>query len=327
MAGFPASSPRDWPSVSLELMFRIIAKPPCRIVMLFIFACALSASTWAVSKEEIQLQVQLQNLSDQLTRIQKSIDEGIGVMNNLATRNANTVKRLQATLDQLRGQLGDKGTANDKHFEKVTAQLNALGTALNDLKTQVDRALQPRAATTAQPAPQSALSAAAPATPASPVAAGSAAPAPAANPAAAMPNAPSQKPISPPATVEKQELYDSAMESYRVKDFESAALQFTKYLKLDRQSQNAIHAQFYLAQIEFDQSDFEGALEDFTSVGPRLTDPAKAATAQYKKALCLLEVERRDEAIPELQEVIQKYPRSPEARLAARKLRSLQAAR
>jgi TolA-binding protein len=305
-----------------------MAKRLCQLIVTSVLAWALSPAAWAASKEEIQLQVQLQNLSDQLTRIQKSINEGVGLMNNLATRNADTVKKLQGTLDQLRDQLGEQGTASDKQIDKISSQLNALNAALGDMKVQVDKALQPRAVTNNPPQTQTI-----PAQPVASAAAVAASSSPSNPPTSApdvrgaLPSAPPEGKNPQPAPVDKQELYESAMESYRAKDFEAASLEFTKYLKLDRQSENAVNAQFYLAQIEFDQSDFEGALEDFTSVGPRLPDLAKAATAQYKKALCLLQVERRDEAIPELQEVVQKYPGSPEARLAAKKLRTLRAAR
>lgn len=297
----------------------------CQIVFISALASGLAPAAWGASKEEIQLQVQLQNLSDQLARIQKSVNEGVGLMNSLATRNSDTVKKLQGTLDELRDQVAQQGTTSDKQVEKIALQLNALSTALNEVKAQVDKALQPRAADSNPAPPQTP-----PAQPAAPMGTSPAA----GSPSGAPTPAPTPAPVSPgpdnkspqPAPVDKQELYESAMQSYHAKDFEAAALEFTKYLKLDHQSENAVNAQFYLAEIEFDQSDFEGALEDFTSVGPRLTDHAKAATAQYKKALCLLEVERRDEAIPELQEVVQKYPRTPEARLAAKKLRTLRTA-
>ena len=316
-----------------------MTKRLCHIGMTLALAVILGSHAWAASKEEIQLQVQLQNLLDQLTRIQKSMNEGVGLMNDLATRNADTVKKLQSTLDQLRDQLGHQETANDKQVEKISSQLNTLSTALTEMKGQVDKALQPPATNTSAGAgqtPPAQAVAPTPVVPAAPLpptttpAANSPSSAPVSAPA---PDARTASPITTPAAnnsqppaVSKQEIYESAMESYRSKDYEAAALQFTKYLKVDRQSETAVNAQFYLAQIEFDQSDFEGALEDFTSVGPRLTDNAKAATAQYKKALCLIQVERRDEAIPELKEVVQKYPGSPEARLAAKKLRALRAA-
>ena len=113
------------------------------------------------------------------------------------------------------------------------------------------------------------------------------------------------------------------MDHYAAKDFEIAASEFTKFLKTDRQSDNAINAQFYLAEIEYEEKDFEGALDDYTAVGPRLSDQAKAARAQYRKALCLIEVDRQDEAILELQAVKDRYPHSNEAAQAARKLHTL----
>jgi TolA-binding protein len=118
-------------------------------------------------------------------------------------------------------------------------------------------------------------------------------------------------------------LYRSAMDHYAAKDYEIAATEFTKFLKADRQSENAANAQFYLAEIEYEDKDFEGALDDYTAVGPRLSDQAKAARAQYRKALCLIEVDRQDEAILELQALKERYPHSNEAAQAARKLRTL----
>ena len=70
-----------------------MTKRLCHIGMTLALAVILGSHAWAASKEEIQLQVQLQNLLDQLTRIQKSMNEGVGLMNDLATRNADTVKK------------------------------------------------------------------------------------------------------------------------------------------------------------------------------------------------------------------------------------------
>ena len=98
------------------------------------------------------------------------------------------------------------------------------------------------------------------------------------------------------------------MDHYASKDFEIAATEFAKFLKIDHQSENATNARYLLADIEYEAKDFEGALDDYTAVGPRLSDPAKAARAQYRKALCLIEVDRADEAILELQDLRTRYP-------------------
>ena len=49
------------------------------------------------------------------------------------------------------------------------------------------------------------------------------------------------------------------------------------------------NARYLLADIEYEEKDFDSALDDYTAVGPRLSDPAKAARAQYRKASCLME--------------------------------------
>jgi TolA-binding protein len=114
------------------------------------------------------------------------------------------------------------------------------------------------------------------------------------------------------------------MDHYASKDFEIAATEFAKFLKLDHQSDNATNARYLLAEIEYADKDFEGALDDYTAVGPKLSDPAKSAHAQYRKALCLIEVDREDEAILELQDLKTRYPHSAEASQGARKLHALQ---
>ena len=289
-------------------------------IVILTFFCA---SAGAASKEEIQLQTQVQTLSDQLAHLQRSIDESIGLMNDLTARNSKNVQRLQNTLDALRTQLAKQNDDTAQRLQKTSSQVRDLNSALLDMKAQVEKAMQqpaePVKATRETDVPKT-LPGVADTSPATT----STAPSTSNDmktvlqPTPVGPVSGSQK-----SPEDKMELYESGLESYKSKDYEAAALQFSKYLQLDRQSETANNAQFYLAQIEFDQADFEGALEDFTSVATRLSDRSKAATAQYKKALCLLEVERQDEAIAELQAVVQQYPGSPEARLANKKLRSL----
>jgi TolA-binding protein len=122
-------------------------------------------------------------------------------------------------------------------------------------------------------------------------------------------------PVATPQTESASgiDLYRSAMDHYASKDFEIAAMEFVKFLKVDHQSENATNARYYLAEIEYEAKDFEGVLDDYTAVGPRLSDPAKSARAQYRKALCLIEVDRKDEAILELQDLRTRHPRSGEA--------------
>ena len=255
----------------------------------------------------LPLHNQVQDLTDKVSKLQLSLDENIGVMTDLVNRNAETTSRMEHDVKQLQDQTQQQNTLEGTQLGKISSQVTTLQTELGELEARLE-AVTRAPLTPAPPQSQSAtVSVQAP---------------PVQPPPAQAP------PPEPPATAPTEplsgiDLYRSAMDHYAAKDFEIAASEFTKFLKTDRQSDNATNAQFYLAEIEYEEKDFEGALDDYTAVGPRLSDQAKAARAQYRKALCLIEVDRQDEAILELQAVKERYPHSNEAAQAARKLHTL----
>lgn len=284
----------------------------------------LCGSGMAADKELIELQTQVQTLQDQLSRLQRSLDENIGVTADRMKRNAENIGKMQQAMQEIQSRLAKQNETAGTTMESISSQVNALQAATGELKGRLEKVMQkavmPPVQLQSGPAvPQATASLATP--PHSDVQK-SQSTQPATVPQSAPPSPNNNK---QPGT--EADLYEIAMQHYASKDFESAANEFTKYLKMDRQSSKAVSAQFYLAEIEYQQQDFEGALDDYTDVGPRLTDPSRAATVQYKKALCLLEVERVDEAMRELQSVVERYPSTPEATRAAKKLRALQAKR
>lgn len=295
---------------------------PVKSVSAFLLIVILSLPAWATDKELVQLQTQVQNLQDQLSRLQRSLDENIGITTDRINHNAENIRQLDHNVREMQSRLTEHSNATQAEIDKISTELKTLQSAVSDVRNRLELATQPRAAS---PAPMQSGPVIQPTAP------------PAQPPSAQAPLAEMQTPVPPQTAVVQaplstssdstpanSNLYETAMEHYLAKDFESAANEFGKYLKTDHQSPKAVTAQFYLAEIEYQQQDFEGALDDYTDVGPRLSDPAKAATALYKKALCLLEVEREDEAVRELQSLLERYPHSAEASRAARKLRSLQ---
>ena len=272
----------------------------------------LSAPYLLAGDDLLPLHNQVQDLTDKVSKLQLSLDENIGVLTDLVNRNAETTRSIEHDVEQLQSQTQQQNTSVGAQFGKISSQVTTLQTELGELESRLEavtRAPLTPAASQAQPA---AVASQAP--PAQ-------APIVQAPPAQAPP--PEPLPIPQPEPASGVDLYRSAMDHYAAKDFEIAATEFTNFLKTDRQSDNAVNAQFYLAEIEYEEKDFEGALDDYTAVGPRLSDQAKAARAQYRKALCLIEVDRQDEAILELQAVKERYPHSNEAAQAARKLYTL----
>ena len=71
----------------------------------FVATMLFPAAGMAQKKEIIQMQTQMQMLSDQMQRLQQSNDERMGVMKNLVEQNTDTVNKLAASLDTLQKSL------------------------------------------------------------------------------------------------------------------------------------------------------------------------------------------------------------------------------
>jgi TolA-binding protein len=287
----------------------------------------LSAPFLLAGDDMLPLHNQVQDLTDKVSRLQLSLDENIGVMTDLVNRNAETTRSMEHAIGQLQNQTQQQNVLVGTQFGKISSRITTLQTELGELESRLNAVTRTPLTPTAPQTQAAATSAQALSVQAPPAQPAPAQPAPA-QPAPAQPPSVQAPPpeLPPPALPEPAsgiDLYRSAMDHYAAKDYEIAATEFTKFLKADRQSENAANAQFYLAEIEYEDKDFEGALDDYTAVGPRLSDQAKAARAQYRKALCLIEVDRQDEAILELQALKERYPHSNEAAQAARKLRTL----
>ena len=83
------------------------------------------------------------------------------------------------------------------------------------------------------------------------------------------------------------------------------------------------NAQFYLADIEYRQGNFDAAVKDYDKVLEQYPSGQKAAAAQLKKGYALLELGQRDAGVRELNSLIQRYPRSIEASQARDRLAAL----
>ena len=65
------------------------------------------APAWGVSKEMVQLQTQVQQLQEQMTAMQRSFDERMGVMKNLVEQDTDAVNKVAAALNGLQTTLAE----------------------------------------------------------------------------------------------------------------------------------------------------------------------------------------------------------------------------
>jgi len=259
-----------------------------------------STPAFAVAKEIIELQTQVQELSDRMARMQQSFDERMGIMRALVEKSADSVNKLSDSVQTMQKTVQEQTTESQTKVDQVSGQIQTLNDSVDELKARLEKASKQlndiqteQQNIAAQPPPTvTCAPAAAPAAPAG----GGTPPATASPTTSAPPAAAPPAPVAPPADT----LYTNALRDYNAARYELALSQFQDYLKFYPTTDLAGNAQFYIADIEY-----------------------KAAAAQLKKGYALLELGRKDAGVRELNALIQRYPKSIEATQARERLRKL----
>lgn len=262
--------------------------------VLLILATLSLPNAWAVSKEIIQLQTQVQQLQDQMTHMQQSFDERMGVMKNLMDQNTDSMNKVAAAMTALQNSLEKLQTDNGGKVDQLSGQIQALNDSLDELKARIAKvskqlddvqaAQQNQAASAAaQQAQQQALAQA------------------------------------PPPDV----LYNNALRDYNAGNNDLSKQEFSDYVRFYPNTDLAGNSYFYLAEIGYKQGDYQGAIKNYDQVLQNFPTGNKAPSSDLKKGLALIELGQKDDGIAELRHVIQRYPRSNEAIQAKEKLRKL----
>ncbi len=259
---------------------------------------------FAVSKEIIQLQTQVQTLSDQVSRLQQSIDERMGVMRNLVEQSADSVNKMSVAVNSLQQKTQAESTDTNTKLEQVSGQIQSLHDTVDELKARLAKIT--KQLDDIQQNGQN-LAAGQPATSSVP---GALPPASANQPAAS---------AAPPPDA----LYNNALRDYNSGKYDLSSQEFGDYLKYYGTTDLAGNAQFYLADIEYRQGNFDAAVKDYDKVLEQYPGGSKAAAAQLKKGYALLELGQREAGVRELNSLIARYPRSIEASQARDRLKRL----
>src|SRR5208337_5080005 len=278
-------------------MFREFSMKPHRMSA-FVALCSMlwlgATPAWGVSKEMVQLQTQVQQLQEQMTAMQRSFDERMGVMKNLVEQDTDAVNKVStavgALLSSLQKQQGDSAA----HVDQLSGQIQSLNDTLDELKARLVKvskqledmqATQQSTAATAaqQQAQQQAMAAA------------------------------------PPPDV----LYNNALRDYNGAKNDLAIQEFSDYIKFYPNTDLAGNCYFYLGEIQFRQGNYQQAAQNYDQVLQNFPTGSKVASAQLKKGFALIELGKQDDGVQELRHLIQRYPRSPEALQARERLRKL----
>jgi tol-pal system protein YbgF len=270
-------------------------------LLLFVMCAGRNAAAADTKSQLIQIQTQLQIMQDNMSRMQQSFDERMGVMKDLLTQQIDNVNKMGVTVQNLQKTLGQQTTDAGTKVDQISGQVQALHDAVDELKARLAKVS--KQLDDIQTAQQN--------IPAQPIV-GQQPGGQAAN------NAPQ----APPA----DQLYNDALRDYQANKNDLASQEFSQYLQVYGNTDLAGNAQFYLGEIAYRQGNFNGAVQAYNKVLDQYPGGNKGPAAQLKKGFALLELGQRDAGIQELRSLISRYPKSPEALQARDRLNKLGAA-
>lgn len=252
------------------------------------------APAWGVSKEMVQLQTQVQQLQEQMTAMQRSFDERMGVMKNLVEVNTDAVNKVANGLNGLQATLAKQQSDGGGKLDQLSGQIQALNDTMDELKVrlakvskQLEDMQSAQQSIQAQQAQQQAQQQAAAS--------------------------------APPPDV----LYNNALRDYNGGKPDLASQEFSDYIKFYPNTDLAGNSYFYLGELQFKGGNYQQAAQSYDQVLQNFPSGNKAASAQLKKGFALIELGKQDDGVAELRHVVQRYPHSPEALQARDRLRKL----
>jgi tol-pal system protein YbgF len=266
---------------------------PLTTVVLFAAYWLSATLAWGANKEMVQLQTQVQQLQEQMSRMQQAFDERMGVMKNLVEHDTDAVNKVSAALANLQATLEKQQADSGGRTDQVSGQIQALNDTMDELKvrlTKLSKQLEDMQAAQQNLASQQAQS-------------------------------PAQTP--PPQAPPPEVLYNNAIRDYNGAKNDIAAQEFSDYIKAYPNTELAGNSYFYLAEIQFRQGNYQQAVQNYDEVLQNFPGGNKAAAAQLKKGFALIELGQKNAGIQELRHVVQRYPRTNEAMQARERLQKL----
>ena len=277
------------------------------VLSLVFLPCAPRAH--AVSKEIVELQTQVQQLLDQVQRLQSTLDAKMGVLQHLAEQTADEANQMTTAVNALQQKLNTQNDATSGKLDTVSGQVQSLNDSVDELKARIAKLdksvqdLQTQLQNMQTPPAQTQPGAGQPG--AAPV--GGAAP--------GTPGAQQAPPL--------QETLQAGERDYNAGRYDVAQGEFQSVVQNYPLDDLAGTAQFYLGEIAYQQKDYASAISSYNAVLEGFSGNAKAPAAQLHKGYALLAENKREEGIHELRSLIQRHPQTPEARAARSKLNGM----
>jgi tol-pal system protein YbgF len=256
---------------------------------------------FAVSKEMVQLQTQVQQLQDMLQHLQTSNDERMGVLVNLVQQNTDNMNRMMATVNALQTTLKTENEQRGSTNTQLSTQIQSLNDSVDELKTRIANLSTQLQGIQSQMQNVNGM-------PAQP---GGAAPPVNQGPGgqAGMQMSMPQTPQAPPV----DQLYQGGLRDYNSAKYTIAASEFGDVIHYYPQDPLAGNAQFYLGEISYRQGKYAAAIKNYDAVLEQYSGNPLAPSAELRKGQSLIQMGQKDAGVRELRTLIQRYPQTPEA--------------
>jgi TolA-binding protein len=305
---------------------------------------------FAVNKDMVQLQTQVQELQDAVARLQQSNDERMGVLKDLVQQGADSVNKMSVAVDALQQQMKSQQDASSGKMDQLSGQVQSLNDSLDEVKARLnnlEKALQSvqnqqqsiNAALqnmTVPPSGTSSPDATPGATPAAPAGVGvsqdttqPAAQVVDTKPTADVPFAATQGPpifprkAAPASAPPAADLYQTALKDWVSAKYPLASSEFNAVIHNYPDDPLAGNSYYYLGEIDYRNGKFSLAIKDYDHVLDGFPDSVKTAVAHLHKAQALIAIKEPDAGIREFRLLIQRFPNSTEAGLARSRLNGL----
>ena len=124
-------------------------------------------------------------------------------------------------------------------------------------------------------------------------------------------------------TLDMEGAYQKAYGTFKNGDYPGALRLFEAFLRTYPKSEYADNAQYWIGESYYKQEDYERAILEYEKVLQQYPKGDKVPAALLKQGFAFLNLGDQVDAKLLFQKVIQEYPQSPQAEIAARKLKVL----
>ena len=269
----------------------------------------------------VELQTQVQQLLDQVQRLQSTMDSRFGVMQHLAEQTADAANQVTSTVSAIQQKLNAQSDAVSGKVDAVSGQVQSLNDSVDELKARIAKLdktvqdLQAQIQTMQTPPSQGTQPAAQPggmpATAPGPGMANNAG-------GASSPNVPMTQQAPP-----LQETLQAGQRDYDAGRYSVATGEFQDVVHYYPLDDAAGTAQFYLGEIAYQKKDYAHAIDFYNAILEGFSGNAKAPAAQLHKGFALLAEDKREAGVHELRQLIQRHPQTPEAARARSRLNGM----